>query len=225
MAISVTIRLRRSATPVGPPPALERGFATFGSFNNLAKITPEVVAVWAKILLSGTNDASRHQISGPGGFGRERAVPQPLRRSRSGLPTNCWICSPASSYSDYLASYHQVDVTLDPFPFSGSTITCESLWMGVPVITCPGETSSSPVGTRSAHLSNVGLTETIARDREEYAELAVSLASDPLRLAALRSGLREQMSASPLCDGKRFAANLMSILRDVWEGGKSASPP
>ena len=112
---------------------------------------------------------------------------------------------PWSSYADYLATYHQVDVALDPFPFSGSTTTCEALWMGVPVVTCPGETFASRHSL--SHLSNVGLTETIARDLDEYVELAVSLAGDLPRLAVLRAGLRERMAASPLCDGKRFVAN------------------
>ena len=85
--------------------------------------------------------------------------------------------------------------------------------MGVPVVTCPGETFASRHSL--SHLSNVGLTETIARDLDEYVELAVSLAGDLPRLAALRAGLRERMAASPLCDGKRFAANLMSILQSL----------
>ena len=87
--------------------------------------------------------------------------------------------------------------------------------MGVPVITCPGETFASRHSL--SHLSNVGLTETIAHDLDEYVELAVSLAGDLPRLAVLRAGLRERMAASPLCDGKRFATNLTSMLRDVWE--------
>jgi protein O-GlcNAc transferase len=87
--------------------------------------------------------------------------------------------------------------------------------MGVPVITCPGDTFASRHSL--SHLSNVGLVETIARDRDEYVDLAVSLAADQPRLAALRSGLRERMTASPLCDGKRFAANLTLILQDVWK--------
>ena len=106
-------------------------------------------------------------------------------------------------------------MALDPFPYSGGLTTCESLWMGVPVITCPGETFASRHSL--SHLSNVGLTETIARDLDEYVEIAVSLASDLPRLAALRAGLRERMAASPLCDGKRFAADLMSVLREVWQ--------
>ena len=87
--------------------------------------------------------------------------------------------------------------------------------MGVPVVTCPGETFA---GRHSlSHLSSVGLTETIARNLDEYVELAVSLAGDLPRLAALRAGLRDRMAASPLCDGKRFADNLASLLCGVWE--------
>ncbi len=204
-----------TAPPVGPSPAWERGFATFGSFNNLAKITPEVVAVWAKILLRAPTTRLVLKYRGL----EDSAVKERFFNlfGAHGVDPQRLDLLPASSYSDYLATYHQVDVTLDPFPFSGSTITCESLWMGVPVITCPGETFASRHSL--SHLSNIGLTETIARDREEYVELAVSLASDRPRLAALRSGLRERMSASPLCDGRRFATHLMSILHDVWEGG------
>ena len=87
--------------------------------------------------------------------------------------------------------------------------------MGVPVVTCPGETFASRHSL--SHLSNVGLTETIARDLDEYVELAVSLAGDLPRLAALRAGLRQRMAASPLCDGKRFAAQFVATLKGLWE--------
>jgi predicted O-linked N-acetylglucosamine transferase (SPINDLY family) len=87
--------------------------------------------------------------------------------------------------------------------------------MGVPVVTCPGVTFASRHGL--SHLSNVGLTETIACDLEQYAALAVALARDRPRLAALRAGLRPQMAASPLCNGPRFATHLMKLLRGVWQ--------
>ena len=86
--------------------------------------------------------------------------------------------------------------------------------MGVPVVTCPGATFASRHSL--SHLSNVGLTQTIARDLDEYVELAASLAQDLPRLAEIRARLREQMAASPLCDGPRFAMNLMSVLREAW---------
>jgi predicted O-linked N-acetylglucosamine transferase (SPINDLY family) len=103
---------------------------------------------------------------------------------------------------------------LDTFPYSGGLTTCESLWMGVPVVTCAGETFASRHAL--SHLSNAGLTETIARNWEHYLELTVALAGDLPRLAEIRGRLRGQMAASPLCDRPRFARNLAAVLRDVW---------
>ncbi len=103
--------------------------------------------------------------------------------------------------------YQRVDLALDSFPYNGCTTTCEALWMGVPVVTCPGETYAGRASL--SHLSNVGLTETISRDLDEYVEIAATLAGDLPRLAALRAGLRGRMAALPLCDGQRFAANFM----------------
>ena len=88
--------------------------------------------------------------------------------------------------------------------------------MGVPVVTCPGQTFASRHSL--SHLFQVGLTETIAGDLQEYVEIAVALAHDLPRLAALCAGLRPQMAASPLCDGPRFAGHLIELLRQVWPG-------
>ena len=200
------------APPVSPLPAAEKGHVTFAAFHNPPKIGPQVVEVWARILkrlprarlvlkYRGTDDASvAGRLTGLfAGRGIEKARLE---------------FAPPSRYADYLAAYGDVDIALDPFPFGGGITTCDALWMGVPVVTCPGETFASRHGL--SHLSNVGLTETIARDLDEYVDLAVSLAGDLPRLAALRAGLRERMAASPLCDGKRFAANFAEILRGVW---------
>jgi len=119
-----------------------------------------------------------------------------------------------SPHADLLEHYHGVDIGLDPFPYSGGLTTLEALWMGVPVITCPGETFASRHSL--THLSNVGLTQTIARSLDDYVTLAVSLADDLPGLAAMRARLRERMASSPVCDGKRFAGNLMQLLRGVW---------
>jgi len=198
-----------AAPPTGPLPALDRGYVTFGSFSNLAKITPEVVAVWAAILHRTPTSrlVLKHQALSDaavkqrylGLFNAQGVAPQ-----RLDLVT-------ASSYAEYLAAYCQLDIVLDPFPFSGSTTTCEALWMGVPVVTCPGATFASRHSL--SHLSVLGVTETIGVDLEQYVERAVALADDLPRLAALRAGLRPRMAASPLCDGRRFAANLAAVLR------------
>jgi predicted O-linked N-acetylglucosamine transferase (SPINDLY family) len=201
-----------AAPPVGPPAALAAGFTTFCSFNNLSKITPQVVAVWAKILRSVPQSRLILQYKGLGDEtvkGRYKAL-----FAECGVDARQLDLRAPTPYADYLASYGEVDIALDPFPFAGGTITCEALWMGVPVVTCPGETFASR--HTLSHLSNIGITETIARDLDEYVEIAIALARDLPRLGALRAGLRERMAASPLCDGKQFAMDLGALLRVVW---------
>lgn len=193
-------------------PALARGYITFGSFNNLAKLTPEVIATWAEILRRVPDARLLLGTRGLGGARtRERihgafdgAGVDPCRVELRGKVRR----------GDLLAAYNTMDVALDPFPYSRGLTTCEALWMGVPVVTAPGETMAGRHAL--AHLSNVGLTETIATDRRESIDRAVRLAQDVPHLAALRAGLREQMRRSPLCDGERFAQHLMALLRDVW---------
>jgi predicted O-linked N-acetylglucosamine transferase (SPINDLY family) len=201
-----------AAPEVGPLPAIERGYATFASFNNLAKITPEVIAAWAQVLHRTPRARMLLKYKGLGdetvrrrlldAFGVHGIEPQRLE------------LLPPTSFAEYLTTYNQVDLVLDCFPFSGSTTTCEALWMGVPVVTWPGETFASRHSF--CHLSNIGLTDTIGHSMDEYVERAVALASDLPRLAALRTGLRPQMAASPLCDGPRFAGHLVALLREAW---------
>jgi predicted O-linked N-acetylglucosamine transferase (SPINDLY family) len=201
------------APPVSPLPALQRGHVTFGCFNNPAKLNGRVFEVWAQILhrvpgarlvlkFTGMNDRSMAKIRADE-FARQGIDPQRIDFLGS------------SPHQELLAEYRRIDLALDPFPYSGGLTTCEALWMGVPVVTSPGETFASR--HTLGHLSNVGLTETIASTPDEYVERAVSLANDLPRLAALRTELRERMAASPLCDGKRFATNLTILLRDAWK--------
>jgi predicted O-linked N-acetylglucosamine transferase (SPINDLY family) len=200
------------APAVGPLPALGRGSFTFGSFNNLSKITPEVITLWAGIVRR--VPGSRLLLVTP-------ALDSTTARERIGAAFVAAGGDPArlelrgaQPRGELLAGYNTIDLALDPFPYSGGVTTCEALWMGVPVVTWPGETFA---GRHSlSHLSNVGLTETVAANPGEYVELAVRLAADLPRLAAIRAGLRDRMARSPLCDGPRFARHLMTVLREVW---------
>jgi predicted O-linked N-acetylglucosamine transferase (SPINDLY family) len=127
--------------------------------------------------------------------------------------------------AEYFRLYGQIDVALDPFPYGGGTTTCDALWMGVPVVTLPGATFA---GRHTlSHLTATGFTETIARDAEHYVELAVAWAADRSRLADVRTRLRAQMSAAPLCDMERFAERFQQLLRAVWRGWShsTSAPP
>jgi predicted O-linked N-acetylglucosamine transferase (SPINDLY family) len=201
------------APPVTPLPALQRGAVTFCCFNNPAKITPQTIEVWAQILRRLPQSRLVLKFKGWNDHGIVRRFTEMF--AAQAIDAGRLEFLGRSPHAELLAEYQRMDLALDPFPYCGGLTTCEALWMGVPVITCPGETFA---GRHSlSHLSNVGLTETIAHDLDEYVELAVALAGDLPRLSALRSALRPRMATSPLCDGKRFAAHLTSLLQDVWE--------
>jgi predicted O-linked N-acetylglucosamine transferase (SPINDLY family) len=114
----------------------------------------------------------------------------------------------------HLGGYGEIDIALDPYPFTGSTTTFEALWMGVPVVTLMGR---SMAGRWSGSmLRAVKLEELIAGSPAEYVAIARRLAEDPRRLAELRAGLRGRVAASSLCDGRRRARQLDRLYRALW---------
>jgi predicted O-linked N-acetylglucosamine transferase (SPINDLY family) len=121
-----------------------------------------------------------------------------------------------SSHRDHLAFYGEIDILLDPFPYSGGLTTLESLWMGVPVVTMPGTTFASRHST--SHLSVAGLAELcVAESPEDYGQKAISLARDSALLASLRGTLRHSMEASPIADGASFTRDLEALYRQAWQ--------
>jgi predicted O-linked N-acetylglucosamine transferase (SPINDLY family) len=198
---------------VTPLPALAHGHVTFGSFNNLTKINDDVVALWARLLAAvpdGRLFLKAKQIDAP-------SVRQSVaeRFGAHGIAAARLTFAGFAARTDYLAPYQGVDIALDPFPYPGITTTLESLWMGVPVLTLAGESFLARQGV--GLLTNAGLPEWIARDRDDYVARAVAHAGDVQRLAALRAGLRNQVSASPLFDAERFAGHLAAALRGMWQ--------
>lgn len=199
------------APPVGPLPAAQAGHVTFVSCNNPAKINEQVISVWAEILRSveGSRLLLKYGSMGDAGY---RARCEGLFAAQ-GIAAERLSFEKWSPLADLLARHNCVDIALDPFPFSGGLTTCNALWMGVPVVTWPGETFASRHSL--SFLSNIGLTETIAGSREEYVAIATGLAADLPRLALLRESLRPRMAASPLCDGKRLARDLMTLIGGI----------
>ena len=194
-------------------PALANGFVTFGCFNNLAKITPRVIETWAEILRR-IPDArlvlKTHQLSDAAtadGFLADFAA--------LGIAAERIETRGSSGHRAFMGQYGDIDIVLDPFPYSGGLTTCEALWMGVPTITLPGETFASRHST--SHLSNAGLPDWVTGSVDEYIEMAVSRAADLTALATLRAGLRQQLRQSPLCDAPRFGRSLGAALRRAWQ--------
>jgi len=200
------------APGVAPLPARATGRVTFGSFNNMSKVTPAVVELWAAVLRavpdarlmlkwqSLADEAERARLRQA--FGAHGVAPERLElRGRT-------------PHAEMLAEYAEVDIGLDPFPFCGGLTSCEALWMGVPIVTLPGRRAVSR--QTLAFLSQLDLTELAAPNAERYVALAAELAGDLDRLAGLRASLRARMTASPLCDGVRFTHGLEAAYRTMW---------
>ena len=200
------------APDVAVLPAAHSAIFTFGCFNNLAKITPQVIEAWSAILRRIPNARlvlKTHQFAEPEVVAEIRAA-----FAGHGIAPGRLDLRGASGHRAFLGEYNDIDIVLDPFPYSGGLTTCEALWMGVPTITLPGETFASRHSL--SHLSNVGLGDWVAADIPLYIEMAVERSRDLASLGTLRAGLRARTKASPLCDGTRFGRGLAAALRHAW---------
>jgi len=198
------------APDVNALPALASGELMLACLNDLSKVNPAVIKLWARILqalpqarlmLGNVIDNTIRQrltdLFGQAGIGPERLVLQP----RVSVP-------------EYLALHHQIDLALDPFPYNGGTTTMHSLWMGVPVITLAGDHAVSRLC--AAHLSRVGLDAFITHSEDEYLQCAIKFANDLPALNAVRQSLRERMNA-PQCQSAAITRQLEAAYRDMWQ--------
>ena len=197
---------------VSAPPALEQGYVTFGCFSNLTKINDKVVELWAKVLDAIPNSRlllKAKQL-------RDQLVRESIiqRFAAQGINSKRISLEESEDRQKYFAAYNRIDITLDPFPFTGGTTSVESLWMGVPLVTLAGGSLISRQGV--GVLMNAGLPDWIAEDEEEYLAKAIIFASDLDKLTRLRAGLRSQVLASPLFDAPRFARNIENALWAMW---------
>ena len=201
------------------PPCLASGVVSFGSLNNFVKVNEGLRELWAQLVASVPGSRLLLHIKetrarlGLLEFFAERGVASD-RISLIGYQNG----------PDYMATYGQIDIALDTSPFAGGTTSFDALWMGVPLVTLAGERSSSRGG--ASILTSLGRPDWIARSPEEYIAIAQRLAADPQGLAAIRSGLRAELQASPLMDNAGFTRELEALYRQAWEqGSRSGAAP
>lgn len=198
------------APPVNSLPAIGNGYITFGSFNRMGKISPQVVDLWCRLMnqvkdsrlilagmLSGESARALMARFAQYGFGRERVLPLPRL-----------------SQDEYQALHHKVDIALDTFPYAGGTTTLHALWMGVPTLTLDCGKAVSRQGAFG--LGHAGLGEFVARDEADFIERGRRLTADPQYLASLRAGLRQRLSASALTHPAVVASGLNQAVRIMW---------
>ena len=192
----------------GESPAARNGYVTFGSLNRVAKITPPVAALWAKVLDVGRK--SRLQVLAAGG---EANAPVRRMLEAAGVPPDRLRLVPSGPRAQYLEQCRQADVGLDPFPYNGMTTTCDLLSLGVPTMTLAGTSHRARVG--ASLMTAVGLERFIATSEQEYVEIAARLAGDVDALADLRRGMPERLAASPLADGPGLARRVEAAYRQA----------
>ena len=189
----------------GEAPAARTGRITFGSFNDIGKVSDPLLATWARILVE--TPRSRLRLKG-------RALEDGLVRGRitrtlgeRGIePDRLELVGWKKDPAEHLACYAEIDIALDTYPYNGTTTTCEALWMGVPVVTRVGAAHVSRVGY--SLLSRVGLDPLCGAGEEDYVHCAIRLAHDAGRLADLRADLRGRLRRSGLLDAARFVREL-----------------
>jgi protein O-GlcNAc transferase len=195
----------------GPLPAREAGLVTFGSFNNLTKASDTLLRCWVQILVKlPTAHLRLTRVRSA-----QRAAEIIALFGQSGVSPERIESVPYANDPPYGQQFEGVDIALDNYPYNGVTTTCESLYVGVPVVSLHGRNGVSRSGL--SLLATLGLGELAASTPEQYIEIAVALASDLSRLEQLRASLRSRFEQSSLRDEKRFAANFEELLRTAWQ--------
>jgi len=200
--------------PTGAPPIVPRagGVLRLACFNRLSKINDEVLATWARLLASLPDAVLKLKMRAFDDAGhRENFI---ARAAAHSISTQRLELLGYGSHVDTLAAYADVDIALDPFPFSGCATSCDALWMGVPVVT---RISDTMVSRQTASLlTALGLDNLIATDNESFVRCALDLANAAERRCDLRFELRERMSTS-VADVKQHARELRGAIREAWQ--------
>ncbi|MDR0735698.1 MAG: tetratricopeptide repeat protein [Zoogloeaceae bacterium] len=194
-----------------PCERLDRPFA-FACLNNFRKVSQHAIQLWSEILTRAPE--TRLILVARGGQDETLKTYIESQFARHGVAPERLDIRGLAPQKVYFNSYNEADICLDPFPFNGGTTGYDSIWMGVPFVTLPGDALVSRMGR--IILKNVGLGELIAETPEAYVDIAVALSQDHPRLKALRANLRERMLASPLMDAPRMARSLEQAFRGMW---------
>jgi protein O-GlcNAc transferase len=186
----------------------ETGFV-FCCFNQPVKITPDMFAVWMRLLDQVPGSVLWLIAFNP-------YVEEALRThaSMSGVNPDRLVFTPRVPAKVFLSLFTLADLFLDTFPCNAHTTASDALWGGCPVLTCAGRTFASRVA--GSLLTALGLEDLIADTLEAYEAKALELASQPDALTALRRRLAALRSSSPLFDGAAFSRNLEMAFETMW---------
>ena len=185
---------------------------TFGSFNNVPKLTPHTIKLWAQVLKAVPD--SRLLLKAPS-FKDESAIKVFRERfEKEGIdPSRLEFRGPVG-LTDMMAEYADVDIALDPVPYNGGTTTLQAMWMGVPVVVKEGNNFVSRMG--ASFMRAAALPEWVAKDDAEYVQIAARMAQDRQALLKLKQGLRERQLALPAWNIDTYSRDMEKALRSMW---------
>ena len=204
-------------TPVTAAPCTKNGYITFVSFNNLTKVTDEMMRIWGKILAGVPN--AKLYVKGKAfrdKFGTDYMLG---RFEAAGIPVDRLIYEPDEP--KYLHKYNLADIALDTFPYPGGGTTCDALYMGLPVITLVGDRHNSRFGYSLLH--NMGLDELCTFSEEEYIQKAIDLANDWDKVRDYHLTLRRRMEISPIMNDVIYMGEVEAAYEKIfhaWQEGK-----
>jgi len=203
-----------TAPEVRQPPCLEKGYVTFGSFNQSRKITPQTATHWMTVL---------NAVPGSRLLLKSKNLGEPIEQERIrtlfgklGLEdSRLELHGHSASIDEHLGRYHDVDIALDTFPYTGCTTTADALWMGVPVLTVAGQSMVSRQA--AAVLAGADRGNWICETAEEMALKAKRIIEDKGQLTRIRMGQRESLHCTALMDPKGLAEALEKSFRRWWQ--------
>jgi predicted O-linked N-acetylglucosamine transferase (SPINDLY family) len=210
--------MEREWPEVGTLPAQANGFVTFGSFNNIGKVSERTMRLWGKVLQAAPGARLLLKYRSLGDEGTRRVVREAMAKCGVDV-SRVEMVGHVGSHVEHLKLYGRVDVGLDTTPYCGTTTTCEAMAMGVPVVTLAGNSHVSRVG--ASLMTAVGMGEMAAASEDAYVSIAVKVAGDVENLKHVRLGLRERMRGSGLCDAVSFAREMEGAMRRMVLGATS----
>ncbi len=198
---------------IKPPPVIENGYITFGCFNNLAKLNQTVISKWSDILLSVPN--SRIKLIA-GGFNDKTMQARYLKLFKGyGINQNrIEFVTTILGRTEYLSQYNLIDIALDPVPFTGGTVSDETIYMGVPLVTLSGNIEMGCMS--ESKLSRLNMNELIAYNKEDYIQIAINLAHDVDKIQKFKTEIR-RLALGTIFNGKVHVNELELAYRQMWK--------
>ena len=200
-------------------PCTENGYVTFGCFNRYNKINSMVIGVWEKILQQAPT--ARFVIKT-----KEFLTPKLKQQffdtfKDKSVLDRVVILPYSDTYQEHLLDYNKMDISLDTFPYSGTTTSCESLMMGVPILTLFDNIRHyHSQNVTTSLMKNSNLPEFVAYSQDEYISKAVQYANNALSLTNLKSKVRSSFVNGAVCDYTGFVDELEDKLISIYQNHK-----